>query len=113
MKGLAILLCGGLLNLALSSTVSAASVHEKAGSQTGSPSVKVLSVIGPQKIGKTGPAITVHVRVTGVRLDPTHIGRKSVDSHGHMQLYLDRIPAGAYRKADLKQVVAIAAGPTF
>jgi hypothetical protein len=76
-------------------------------------SVKVLSVIAPKTITKKNQPITVHVRVTGIALDPTHIGRKPVARHGHMQVYLDRIPSSAYKTGDLTKVVAVAAGPTF
>ena len=77
-----------------------------------SMSVKVLLVIPPRAKSKF-TEITVHVRVTGIKLDPTHIGRKSVAGHGHMQLYLDRIPASAYKKGTLKDTIAVAAGPIF
>lgn len=76
-------------------------------------SVRVLSVIAPKAVSKTKQVVTVHVRVTGIKLDPTHIGRKNVAGHGHMQLYLDRIPSSAYKKPSLSNVVAVAAGPIF
>lgn len=76
-------------------------------------SVRVLSVIAPKAVSKTKQVVTVHVRVTGIKLDPTHIGRKNVAGHGHMQLYLDRIPASAYKKGTLKDTIAVAAGPIF
>jgi hypothetical protein len=76
-------------------------------------SVTVLSVTTPHTITKKHQAITVHVRIRGLALDPTHIGRKPVARHGHMQIYLDRIPQSAYTKGDLSTVLAVAAGPTF
>jgi hypothetical protein len=79
----------------------------------GPMSVKALSVIAPKTITKKNQAITVAVRVKGLALDPTHIGRKSLARHGHMQIYLDRIPNAAYKQGNLADVVAIAAGPIF
>jgi hypothetical protein len=42
-------------------------------------------------------SILFTVTVRGLTLDRLHMGSKPVPGRGHLQYYLDRIPAGAYR----------------
>jgi hypothetical protein len=76
-------------------------------------SIKVLAVTGPHVITKNGQLIAVRVRFTGIVMDPLHIGQKSVVGHGHMQVYLNRIPSSAYKYAAPADVVVNATTSTF
>ena len=67
-------------------------------------SVRVVSVT-PTTVIRKNPTVTfrLQLRVKGIVLDRTHIGKANVRGHGHLQVYVDRIPADAYVRRDLKQ----------
>ena len=44
----------------------------------------------------------LQLHVKGLVLDPRHIGKANVRGHGHVQVYVDRIPADAYVRRDPK-----------
>jgi len=46
--------------------------------------------------------LTINLKVTGVALDIQDIGRLPRNGQGHVQVYLDRIPAAAYQRPYLK-----------
>jgi hypothetical protein len=78
-----------------------------------SMAVHVLSSTGPRTVSRHG-AITFRVRVSGLKMNPRQIGKPDVAGVGHLQYYLDRIPADAYRRIDLRRSFLAAVGtPTF
>lgn len=50
----------------------------------------------PRTVSVNG-SILFTVSVRGLTLDRLHMGGRPVSGRGHLQYYLDRIPAGAYR----------------
>lgn len=79
----------------------------------GALGVTVLPSTGPRELTRKAPVITVHLRVRGLHLDTRHIGGTPEADHGHVQVYLDRVPPDAHRQVDLKGVVANLASPDF
>jgi hypothetical protein len=79
----------------------------------GAMRVTVLPSTGPHTITGKQTLITFHLKVQGLHLDPKHIGGKPVARHGHVQIYLDSIPSGAYARRDLTNIFAVAAGDDF
>jgi hypothetical protein len=79
----------------------------------GKLSVSVLRSTGPRVLSVKVPVMTIHLAVRGLHLDARHMGGKSVAGHGHIQVYIDRIPTNAYKTMDLKGVVANVATPLF
>jgi hypothetical protein len=65
-------------------------------------SVAIVSV-KPATVTAKQATVTLHLRVKGIFLDATHMGKANVGGHGHIQLYLDRIPSDAYVRKDLTQ----------
>lgn len=57
--------------------------------------------------------VTFHVHVSGIRLDPRRMGKRNAAGYGHIQVYLDRIPADAYKKLDLKGIVVAVGASSF
>ena len=106
-----------LVTAALLSAVLAVSLHAPLTTQaavSAQPSMRlaVLASSGPQTI-RAGTLLTVHLRVHGVTLDPKHLGDPAIPGHGHIQIYLDRIPTDATRRVDMKGIVAVAASSSF
>lgn len=60
---------------------------------------------GPHVL-RVGGTVTLHLTVSGIHLDAQHIGKRSRDDQGHIQLYLDRIPGSAYTKPSLQHWLA-------
>lgn len=79
----------------------------------GPMSVAVLPSTGPHRITGKQSLVTFHLKVQGLHLDPKNIGGKPVAKHGHVQIYLDAIPADAYTKRDMTNIFAVAAGVDF
>jgi hypothetical protein len=79
----------------------------------GPMSVKVLANSGPSTIAGKQTLVTFHLQVHGLHLDPQHIGKKSAPTHGHIQIYLDSIPADAVTKMDMKNIFAVVGGQDF
>jgi hypothetical protein len=55
--------------------------------------------------------ITLRLQASGITLDAAHIGKAPKNGVGHFQIYLDKVPADAYAKKDLKSnwLAAVAA----
>jgi hypothetical protein len=70
---------------------------------SGPKSIQVVASTVPRTIQFVKPpgVLTITVRVTGVALDVNALGAAPVDSQGHIQAYLDRIPSAAYQRTDL------------
>jgi hypothetical protein len=72
-----------------------------------SPSTPTMSVTivsaQPTTVTAKHATVTFHLRVKGIVLDATHIGKANIRGHGHIQLYANRIPTDAYVQKDLKQ----------
>jgi hypothetical protein len=64
-------------------------------------SVKIIS-LKPTTVTAKHSVVTFRLRVQGMTLDAKHIDRKNIVGHGHVQLYVDKIPSDAYRNKDLK-----------
>jgi hypothetical protein len=73
-------------------------------------SVKLLLSSGPTTIS-LNKVITLRLKASGIVLDAAHIGKTPKNGVGHFQIYLDRVPADAYSKKDLKSnwLAAVAA----
>src|SRR5947208_5177259 len=67
-----------------------------------SMSVTIVSV-KPSTVTAKHADVTFQLRVKGLVLDATHMGKANVRGHGHIQLYVDGIPTDAYVRKDLKQ----------
>ena len=65
-------------------------------------SVTVVSV-KPTTVTAKHATVTFHLRVKGIVLDATHMGKANVRGHGHIQLYANSVPKDAYVRKDLKQ----------
>ena len=59
----------------------------------------------PKTVIRKNRSVTfrIQLRVKGIVLDPRHIGKANVRGHGHVQVYVDRIPSDAYVRRNLKQ----------
>jgi hypothetical protein len=79
----------------------------------GPMSVAILPSTGPHNITGKQTLVTFHLKVRGLHLDPKHIGGAPVAKHGHVQIYLDSIPATAYSRMDMTNIFAVAAGDDF
>src|SRR5437899_1811554 len=66
-----------------------------------SMAIQVLPKTGPSTITKP-QAVKFVLKVSGIQLDATHMGKKNVAGQGHIQIYVDKIPADAYKVKDLK-----------
>jgi hypothetical protein len=75
-------------------------------------SVRILSV-KPATVTKKKATVTFHLRVKGLVFDTAHMGKANVRGHGHLQLYVDRIPGDAYARNDLKYWLASLAETTI
>jgi hypothetical protein len=106
------LITGALLATVLAIAVQAPPTTYAAVSPKPSVRLALLASSGPHII-RTGTLLTFHLRVSGVILDPEHIGDPAIPGHGHIQIYLDGIPADAARHVDLHGIVAVAASPSF
>ena len=88
------------------STASAA--HKPAVSKPTAPKpsmgVTIVSVT-PTTVIRKNRSVTfrLQLRVKGILLDPRHIGKANVRGHGHVQVYVDKIPSDAYVRRNLKQ----------
>jgi len=60
----------------------------------------VQSKSGPHSISSQKDLVTFYFKITGLTMD-THYPGKSVTGHGHVQIYLDKVPSDAYKKKDL------------
>jgi hypothetical protein len=70
----------------------------------------------PATVIRKNASVTFHLqlRVKGIVLDPKHIGKANIPGHGHVQVYVDRIPKEAYVRKHLKQpLLASLAGRTI
>lgn len=74
-------------------------------------SIKILSPRDPVTVGPRG-SIPITVRVTGMSLSATQMGRSSFPGQGHYHFYIDCIPPDAYSKADLSHCWAGATAAT-
>jgi hypothetical protein len=99
------ILCGVGLLIALATTASGQGV---AGAGA-APSIQVLSPQRSVTVRENG-VVPIRVKVTGVTLDPSAMGRANVSGRGHFHFYIDCIPADAYTKADLAHCWGAAAG---
>src|SRR5205823_1201909 len=80
---------------------------QAAAAQPGSSmSVRILAPKSHVTIAASKP-VSMHIKVTGIALDLKHIGKKPVAGHGHIQLYLDKVPSDAYKKVDTKNLVVV------
>jgi hypothetical protein len=92
---LARLLCVGTLAFLALPGMRSVSPGEAAG--LAAPSLRITSVTAhPTTVSRHG-SILFTVQVRGLILDRLHMGGKPVAGRGHLQYYLDRIPASAYR----------------
>jgi hypothetical protein len=71
-----------------------------------SPSMGITIVsVTPTTVIRKNRSVTfrLQLRVKGLVLDPRHIGKANVPGRGHVQVYVDRIPADAYVRRDPKR----------
>ena len=67
-------------------------------------SVTIVSVTpSPTTVTAKHATVTLHLRVNGIVLDAAPMGKANVRGHGHIQLYVDKIPSDAYVRKDLTQ----------
>lgn len=78
----------------------------------GRMSLRLVSPTGAVTIASRR-VIFFRLHVTGMRFDAMHIGGKPVAGHGHIQVYLDRVPPVAYRKLSLTHLVVVVGAPSF
>jgi hypothetical protein len=80
------------------------------GAEAASMSIKLLPSSGPTTVS-LNKVITLRLKASGIVLDAAHIGKAPKNGAGHFQIYLDKIPADAYSKKDLKSnwLAAVAA----
>jgi hypothetical protein len=64
-------------------------------------------------VSKKVPIITLRLEVSGLHLDAQSIGKKSANKHGHIQVYLDKIPAAAYKKGSSQNLVIAVGSSSF
>jgi len=74
--------------------------HAASSPPRSSMSVVIVSV-KPSTVTAKHANVTFHLRVKGIVLDATHMGKANVRGHGHIQLYVDGIPSHAYVRKDL------------
>jgi hypothetical protein len=70
------------------------------------PSMRVTIVsVTPRTVIRKNRFVTfrLQLHVRGIVLDPRHIGKANVPGRGHVQVYVDRIPADAYVRRDSKR----------
>jgi hypothetical protein len=70
------------------------------------PSMGVTIVsVTPRTVIRKNRSVTfrLQLHVKGIVLDPRHIGKANVRGRGHVQVYVDRIPADAYVRRDAKR----------
>jgi hypothetical protein len=106
-----------LTTVALLAAVLAIALHaprttHAAGSAQPSMRVALMASSGPHTV-RAGTLLTVRLQVRGVTLDPKHLGDPAIPGHGHIQIYLDRIPTDATKHVDMKGIVALTARPSF
>jgi hypothetical protein len=89
----------GLLAFVLVGASSFAVYHASAAGQR-VMSVRILSPTGPVRVSDGGQ-IHLKLKITGLTLNPSAMGRKNVPGQGHYHFYVDCIPANAYRSPDL------------
>jgi hypothetical protein len=81
------------------------------------PSMGVTIVsLTPTTVIRKHPTVTfrIQLRVKGIVLDPRRIGKANVRGRGHVQVYVDRIPANAYvRSTPQRWLGAPLAGKTL
>jgi hypothetical protein len=75
-------------------------------------SVTVVSV-NPTTVTAKHAAVTFHLSVKGMVLDGLHMGKVNVSGHGHIQLYVDKVPSDAYARKDLQHWLASLATTTL
>jgi hypothetical protein len=63
-----------------------------------------IVAVTPKTVIRTNRSVTfrLQLHVRGIVLDPRHIGKANVPGRGHVQVYVDRIPADAYVRRDAK-----------
>lgn len=66
-----------------------------------------ISILAPKSAISAVPGgwVSMNVKVTGVAISKRTIGRKPKAGQGHIQIYLDRIPAAAYTTTTGKNLV--------
>lgn len=74
-------------------------------------SVKILSSTGPRVI-QSGTVLTFHLGISRLELRLPRVGEPRARGQGHLQIYLDHIPADALQASDMRHVIAIAASAT-
>ena len=77
--------------------------------------IAIVSVT-PRTVNRKNRSVTfrLQLRVKGLVLDPRHIGKANVRGHGHVQVYVDRIPSDAYvRRNPMRWLGAPLAGKTL
>ena len=81
------------------------------------PSMGISIVsLTPRTVIRKNRSVTfrIQLRVNGIVLDPRHIGKANVRGHGHIQVYVDRIPSDAYaRRNPTRWLGAPLAGKTL
>lgn len=78
------------------------------------PAMRIASVTASPRVVIRQGIITFRVHVSGMKLDLRHMGKHAVAGHGHLQYYLDSIPADAYTRKDLRHAfIAAVATPLF
>ena len=81
------------------------------------PSMGISIVsLTPKTVIRKNRSVTfrIQLRVKGIVLDPRHIGKANVRGHGHVQVYVDRIPSDAYvRRNPMRWLGAPLAGTTL
>jgi hypothetical protein len=96
-----------LVTSVVASTILAATMlFPVTGQAAPAPSMGVAIVSAtPRSVVRTNPTVTFHLqlRVKGIVLDKTHIGKTNIRGHGHIQVYVDKIPTDAWVRKDLKQ----------
>jgi hypothetical protein len=74
----------------------------------------VIASVKPTTVTKKHAAVAFRLTVKGITLDAGHMGKANVSGHGHIQLYVDKVPKDAYTKKDLKHNwLASLAAPVF
>jgi hypothetical protein len=91
--------CGSGGSSPPSKTPTAPALHASGKKTIGVLSNSVPAVLNRSKHVKV---FRIDLKITGVALDVNDMGKAAKDSQGHVQAYLDRVPADAYTKADLR-----------
>jgi hypothetical protein len=73
-------------------------------------SITMLPSSGPTTVA-LNKVVTLRLKASSITLDAVHIGKAPKNGQGHFQIYLDKVPADAYAKKDLKSnwLAAVAA----